>query len=43
MDAFAKARESIESDAEECGCGKDAKTYSLLGLIDAGLDNISNK
>jgi TolB-like protein/Flp pilus assembly protein TadD len=36
-DSFAKARQSVESDAEECGCGKDAKTYSFLGMVDAAL------
>ena len=35
--SFEEARHAIESDARSCGCAQDAKTHSMLGLIDAAL------
>ena len=35
--SFEEARQAIESDAQTCGCAQDAKTYSMLGLLEAAL------
>jgi serine/threonine-protein kinase len=35
--AFNETRRTIEAGVQECGCGQDAKTHSMLGLVDAAL------
>ncbi len=37
MGFFEEARRTIETDALTCGCAHDAKTHSMLGLMEAAL------